>query len=73
MAHTYSMSYALTVYSAGANGKVSVLDVMANATTLPYTNGVANLKLTESPICVVSSSATVMNANVTAPIGYTGQ
>jgi hypothetical protein len=70
---TYSTSYALTVDSPGTSGKVTVLDVMGNASSVQYTNGVANLTLTESPIYVVSSNASVTKANVTAPVGYTGQ
>jgi hypothetical protein len=70
---TYSTSYPLTVDAPGSSGKVTVLDVMGNTTSVPYTNGVANLTLTESPIYVVSSNAAVMKANVTAPLGYTGQ
>lgn len=70
---TYSTSYPLTVDAAGTSGNVTVLDLMGNATTVPYTNGVANVTLTESPIYVVSSNASVMQAHVTAPVGYTGQ
>jgi hypothetical protein len=55
---TYSTTYALTVDSAGTSGHVTVIDMMT---------------LTESPIYVVSSNATVMKSNVTAPVGYTGQ
>lgn len=70
---TYSTSYALPVDASGTSGNVTVLDVMGNATTVPYSNGVANLTLTESPIYVVSSNATVTKANATLPVGYTGQ
>lgn len=70
---TYSTNYALTVDASGTSGNVTVLDIMGNASTVPYSNGVANLKLTESPIYVVSSNAAVIKANATAPVGYTGQ
>ncbi len=70
---TYSTSYPLTVDAAGTSGNVTVLDLMGNATTVPYSNGVANVTLTESPIYVVSSNASVMQSHVTAPVGYTGQ
>jgi hypothetical protein len=70
---TYSTNYALTVDAPGTSGNVSVLDMMGNASTMPYSNGVVNLTLTESPIYVVSNNATVTKTNVTAPVGYTGQ
>ncbi|MGN6083989.1 hypothetical protein [Trinickia sp.] len=70
---TAGKSYALTVDSPGTSGKVTVFDLMGNATQVAYTNGVVNLALTEAPIYVVSSNASVMKANVTAPVGYTGQ
>ncbi|WP_242540425.1 hypothetical protein [Trinickia mobilis] len=70
---TYSAPYTLTVDSPGASGTVTVLDVMGNASTLPYSNGQVALTLTESPIYVVSANASVMQANVTRPVGYTGQ
>ncbi|MGV2287964.1 hypothetical protein AAHK20_04560 [Trinickia sp. YCB016] len=70
---TYSTSYSLTVDSSGASGNVTVLDMMGNASTVPYTNGVVNLTLTEAPIYVVSSNPSAIKANVTVPTGYTGQ
>lgn len=70
---TAGKRYALTVDSPGTSGKVTVFDLMGNATQVAYTNGVVNLALTEAPIYVVSSNASVMKANVTAPVGYTGQ
>jgi hypothetical protein len=70
---TYSTNYSLTVNSPKTNGTVTVLDMMGNPTQVAYTNGVVNLTLTESPIYVVSSNASVIRANVTAPVGYTGQ
>lgn len=69
-AHT---SYSLSVDSPGTSGTVTVLDMMGNPTRMSYTNGVVNLTLTETPIYVVSSNASLMRANVTAPVGYTGQ
>jgi hypothetical protein len=70
---TASSSYTLTIDNAGASGNVTVIDMMGNASTVAYTNGKVTLSLTESPIYVVSSNATVMKANVTAPLGYVGQ
>jgi len=67
---TYSAPYTLTVDSPGTSGNVTVLDVMGNASTLPYSNGQVALTLTESPIYVVSANASVMQANVTTPTGY---
>jgi hypothetical protein len=70
---TYSTSYSLTVDAAGTSGYVTVLDMMGNASKQSYSNGVVSLKLTESPIYVVSSNASIMKANTTVPVGYTGQ
>ncbi len=66
-------NYALTVDAAGTSGNVTVYDMMGNPTSVAYTNGVANLTLSETPIYVVSMNASVMKAQVTAPVGYTGQ
>jgi hypothetical protein len=70
---TYSTNYTLTVDNPGTSGNVTVLDLMGNATAVPYVNGAVTLKLTESPIYVVSSNANVIKSNVTVPLGYTGQ
>jgi hypothetical protein len=70
---TYSVPYSLTVDASSLSGELTVIDMMGNVSTVPYTNGVADLSLTESPIYVVSSNATVMKSNVTVPVGYTGQ
>ena len=65
--------YSLTVDAPSTSGTVTVFDMMGNATRVPFKNGVASLTLTASPIYVVSTNAKLMKANVTAPIGYTGQ
>jgi hypothetical protein len=70
---TYSTSYSLAVDAPGSSGKVTVLDMMGNPSSVNYTNGTVNLTLTESPIYVISSNATVTKSLVTAPVGYTGQ
>ncbi|MFM0400078.1 hypothetical protein PQR30_11545 [Paraburkholderia aspalathi] len=70
---TYSTTYALTVNSTGTNGTVSVIDMMGNVSSVSYTNGVANLTLTESPIYVVLANANAIQGKYTAPVGYTGQ
>jgi hypothetical protein len=70
---TASTGYALTVDAPGTNGNVTVFDMMGNPTTVAYTNGVVNLTLGETPIYVVSSNASVIQSQVTAPVGYTGQ
>lgn len=70
---TSSTSYALTVDSAGVSGKVTVIDMMGNPTSVAYTNGVVNLTLTESPIYVVSTNANAFAGKYTAPVGYAGQ
>jgi hypothetical protein len=66
-------TYALTVDTPGTNGKVTVFDMMGNPAIVRYTNGVVHLALSETPVYVVSSNANVIKANVTAPVGYTGQ
>ena len=70
---TASASYALTVDAPGTSGNVTVFDMMGNPSTVQYANGVVNLTLSETPIYVLSSNANVIRANVTAPVGYTGQ
>lgn len=70
---THSVPYTLAVDAPGSSGRVTVLDAMGNAATLPFSNGQVALTLTESPIYVVSSNASTMKANVTVPAGYVGQ
>ncbi|WP_242538478.1 hypothetical protein [Trinickia acidisoli] len=70
---TYNVPYTLQVDAAGTSGSVTVLDAMGNAASLPYSNGQIALTLTESPIYVVSTNASVMKANVTVPSGYVRQ
>lgn len=65
--------YTLTVDTPDQSGEVSVFDMMGNRTRMTYTNGVVHLTLSEVPIYVVSGNAAVAKANVTAPVGYTGQ
>lgn len=76
-AGVYSQSvrktYALAVDSPGTSGKVVTFDMMGNPAILPYKNGVVDLALSEAPIYVVSKNPSVIRANVTAPVGYTGQ
>ena len=69
----YATPYTLQVDGNGTSGQVTVFDVMGNACALPYTNGRIALALSESPIYVVSTHASVMKANVTAPAGYVAQ
>ncbi|RDV00210.1 hypothetical protein DWV00_06980 [Trinickia dinghuensis] len=70
---TYRTPFSLTVDEPTKRGTVIVFDMMGNATRVPFTEGVAKLSLTASPIYVVSSNAKLMKSNVTAPIGYVGQ
>jgi hypothetical protein len=70
---TYSVGYSLQVDAPGASGQVTVLDAMGNASSLPYSDGRVALTLTESPIYVVSTNASVLQANVTTPEGYVAQ
>ena len=70
---TAGVNYSLKVDDAGTKGTVTVLDMMGNPATVRYVDGIVNLALTESPVYVVSKNASVMTAQVSAPIGYTGQ
>ena len=69
---TYSVSYSLNVDAPGTSGTVKVVDMMGNATSANYSNGVLTLNLTESPVYVVSNNASVAKANATVPVGYVG-
>ncbi|PPK45413.1 hypothetical protein B0G57_105119 [Trinickia symbiotica] len=70
---TYSVPYSLKVDDDGASGNVTVLDTMGNAATMPYHDGRVALRLSESPIYVVSTNASAMKSHVTAPAGYLGR
>jgi len=70
---TYTVPYSLKVDDDGTSGNVTVLDVMGNAASMPYSNGRIVLPLSESPIYVVSSNRNAMMSHVTVPAGYTGQ
>ena len=70
---TYSVNYDLQVDAPGTSGQVSVLDMMGNTSAVPYRNGVVALTLTEAPIYVISSNASVAKAHVTTPQGYVAQ
>lgn len=69
---TYTVGYNLTVDSPGTSGTVQVLDMMGNASTVSYSNGVVSLNLSESPIYVVSRNVAVSSANAVRPVGYVG-
>jgi hypothetical protein len=70
---TYQVPYGLRVDNPGTSGQVTVLDMMGNPSTLNYSNGIAQLTLTEAPIYVISANAAVAKANVTSPAGYVAQ
>jgi hypothetical protein len=70
---TYQAPYSLQVDAPGSSGQVTVVDMMGNPSSLPYSNGVAALTLTEAPIYVISTNAGVARANVTTPAGYVAQ
>jgi len=70
---THGVRYTLQVDAPGTSGTVTVLDMMGNPSTLPYTNGRIALTLTEAPVYVVSQNAAVMKANVNTPEGYVAQ
>ncbi|CAB3780957.1 hypothetical protein LMG28614_01125 [Paraburkholderia ultramafica] len=65
-----SVDYRLRVDAPGTNGEVTAFDMMGNATSVPYHDGLAALKLSPAPIYVVSSNADVFRDAVTTPEGY---
>lgn len=67
---THAARQELQVDAPGTTGKVTVLDMMGNPTSLPYANGRVALTLSEAPVYVVSNNASIMKANVTVPEGY---
>jgi hypothetical protein len=62
--------YRLRVDAPGTAGEVTVLDMMGNASAVPYRDGMASLKLSPAPVYVVSSNASVAKQMVTTPEGY---
>ncbi|WGS50559.1 hypothetical protein LFL96_03350 [Paraburkholderia sp. D15] len=69
---TYSVPYTLAVDAPGTSGTVKVIDMMGNASTASYSNGVLTIQLTESPVYVVSGNAAVAQSHSTVPVGYVG-
>ncbi|KAE8760188.1 hypothetical protein FSO04_09900 [Paraburkholderia madseniana] len=65
-----SADYRLRVDAPGTSGEVTVFDMMGNPSSLPYRDGVASLKLSPTPIYVVSANAGVFKDAVTTPEGY---
>uniref|UniRef100_E1T8F5 Uncharacterized protein n=1 Tax=Burkholderia sp. (strain CCGE1003) TaxID=640512 RepID=E1T8F5_BURSG len=65
-----SAEYRLRVDARGTSGEVTALDMMGNASIIPYRDGVANLTLSPAPIYVVSNNAEVFKDAVTTPEGY---
>ncbi|MFM0692311.1 hypothetical protein PQQ64_08425 [Paraburkholderia graminis] len=65
-----SVEYRLRVDAPGTSGEVTTLDMMGNAAAVPYRDGVATLKLSPTPLYVVSSNADVFKDAVTTPEGY---
>ncbi|RDJ98652.1 hypothetical protein [Paraburkholderia lacunae] len=62
--------FRLRVDAPGKSGEVVVFDMMGNASTLPYRDGVASVKLSAAPIYVVSGNADVFRDAVMTPEGY---
>lgn len=67
---TRSVDYKLRVDAPGTTGNVSAFDMMGNATSVPYRDGVVSLKLSPAPLYVVSGNASVVKDAVTTPEGY---
>ena len=55
---TYSKAYQLSVDAPGTSGTVQLIDAMGNPSSVPYSNGVVTVTLTELPQYVVSTNAT---------------
>ncbi|MFT0169860.1 hypothetical protein ACLKMY_12690 [Paraburkholderia mimosarum] len=67
---TRATNYTLQVDARGRSGRVSVFDMMGNPTTMTYSDGMLPLRLTESPVYVVSNNAGAIKANAVTPAGY---
>ncbi|WP_244196015.1 hypothetical protein [Paraburkholderia susongensis] len=65
-----AVDYRLRVDAPGTSGSVTAFDMMGNASSVPYRDGVAILKLSPAPIYVVSNNADVFRNAVTTPEGY---
>ncbi len=63
-------NWTLQVDARGSAGNVSVFDMMGNASTMSYKDGMLPLSLTESPVYVVSGNAAIAKANAITPAGY---
>lgn len=70
---TYNVAYSLQVDVPGSSGQVTVVDMMGNAASVAYSNGQVALALTETPVYVISTNASVAQGNVTTPEGYVGR
>jgi hypothetical protein len=68
-----SMSYQLQVDSSGTSGTAVLFDPMGNPKSVQYTNGVLALTLSEMPIYVMTSNASVLQSQTRAPEGYSTQ
>ncbi|WP_321948567.1 hypothetical protein [Paraburkholderia sp. J10-1] len=67
---TRATNYTLQVDARGRSGQVSVFDMMGNPTTMTYNDGMLPLRLTESPVYVVSDNADIARSNAVTPAGY---
>ncbi|NML99159.1 hypothetical protein HHL24_14570 [Paraburkholderia sp. RP-4-7] len=65
-----SADYRLRVDAPGTSGEVTVFDMMGNPSNLPYRDGVASLKLSPTPLYVVSANVGVFKDAVMTPEGY---
>ncbi|WP_407672024.1 hypothetical protein [Paraburkholderia acidisoli] len=63
-------NWSLPVDASGRAGNVTVFDMMGNATTMPYKDGVLPLSLTASPVYVVSDNLAAMKQRAITPAGY---
>ena len=65
-----NVSYPLRVDAPGTSGQVTVFDMMGNASTVAYRDGIATLKLSPAPVYVISGNADVFRNAVMTPEGY---
>lgn len=68
-----STTYALQLDTLGSSGTAIVFDTMGNPKSVSYTNGVLEVNLSEMPIYVLSSNASVLQGKTRAPEGYSTQ
>jgi len=65
-----SESYEVTVDAPGTSGKTVMFDAMGNPRVVEYSNGVAQMTISEMPVYVLSSNVSAAKSLLRAPAGY---